>query len=90
MIQDSDLFLNLWLSVKPYIPKKEITEAALAYMRQAEEFIDVEGAMQELAGEDRHLDAAFKEMYPDDVEEEFLDDDEGIDDLGYGDEADYD
>jgi hypothetical protein len=91
MNQDSDLFLNLWLSLKPYISKKEIGEAAMAYVRQAEEFIDIEFVMQEIKGEDRHLDAAFKEMYPEDGEEEFLDDDDsGYDDLGYGDEPDYD
>jgi hypothetical protein len=88
MIQDSELFLNLWLSLKPYIPKKELAEAALAYVKQAEEFIDIEAAIQEVKGEDRALDAAFAELWPDDAEDEGFDDDDesydsGSEDLDY-------
>jgi len=75
MIQDSELLLNLWLSVKPYIPKKELAEAAISYVRQSEEFIDIEAAIQEVKGEDRALDAAFAELWPVDLEEECMEDD---------------
>ena len=89
MIQDSELFLNLWLSMRPYIPKKELAEAAIAYVKQAEEFIDIEAAIQEVRGEDRALDAAFAELWPDDAAEDAFDDeDESYD--GGGDDADYD
>lgn len=79
MIQDSELLLNLWLSLKPYIPKKELAEAAIAYVKQAEEFIDIEAAIQEIKGEDRALDAAFLELWPEEVEESFDDKDESYD-----------
>ena len=79
MIQDSELLLNLWLSLKPYIPKKELAEAAIAYVKQAEEFIDIEAAIQEIKGEDRALDAAFIELWPEEVEESFDDKDESYD-----------
>lgn len=87
MIQDSELLLNLWLSLKPYIPKKELAEAAIAYVKQAEEFIDIEAAIQEIKGEDRALDAAFLELWPEDEEESFDDEDDsyeaGAEDVDY-------
>jgi hypothetical protein len=86
MIQDSELLLNLWLSVKPYIPKKELAEAAIAYVRQSEEFIDIEAAIQEVKGEDRALDAAFAELWPVDIEDDDIEDDPydgGIDVIDY-------
>ena len=89
MIQDSELFLNLWLSMRPYIPKKELAEAAIAYVKQAEEFIDIEAAIQEVKGEDRALDAAFAELWPEDVEEDAFDDDDESYDSG-AENLDYD
>lgn len=89
MIQDSELLLNLWLSLKPYIPKKELAEAAIAYVKQAEEFIDIEAAIQEIKGEDRALDAAFLELWPDDAEEESFDDEDESYDSG-SENLDYD
>jgi hypothetical protein len=88
MIQDSELLLNLWLSVKPYIPKKELAEAAVAYVRQSEEFIDIEAVMQEIKGEDRALDVAFAELWPVDIEEDDMEEDDPYE--GGGDAADYD
>lgn len=91
MIQDSELLLNLWLSVKPYIPKKELIEAAGAYIRNAEEFIDIEAVMPDVLGQCRALDAAMEEMWPSDIVEEF-DDDDGDFDVSdsAGDNTDYD
>lgn len=79
MIQDSELLLSLWLSVKPYIPKKELIEAAGAYIRNAEEFIDIEAVKSEVQGNCRALDAAMEELWPADIIDED-DDDMGIDD----------
>lgn len=80
MIQDSELFLGLWLSVKPYIPKKELIEAASSYVRNAEEFIDIESAIPDVSGQCRALDAAIEELWPQDVDEALDDlDDEDFD-----------
>lgn len=90
MIQDSELLLNLWLSVKPYIPKKELIEAAGAYIRNAEEFIDIEAVKHEVQGNCRALDAAMEELWPADIiDEDDLDIDDDYDLIDAAD-SDYD
>lgn len=77
-MQDSggEMIVQMWLSLKPYIDKKERQEAALAFLRSCEDFVDLEAAREEAIEADTALLAAFAELLGDDVNENPMDDDE--------------
>ena len=67
---------KLFLAVKPYIDKKERPDAALAYLRASEDFVNLEQAQEDAKGSDSALDGAFAEILGDIEEEELEDEDE--------------
>lgn len=85
-MHDPDFLVNLWLTLKPYIQKKEALEACQSLLRTAEEFGDVESISADMRGQDNTLDSALNELY--DYSENV---DEYEDEDGYeSDLADYD
>lgn len=70
---NGEMLAELWNSLKPYIEKKERADAAVSFLRAAEDFVDLEDAREDLAGTDANVDAALKEIigdYDEDIEEE--------------------
>jgi len=85
-MHDPDFLVNLWLTLKPYIQKKEALEAAVSMLRTAEEFGDVESISADMRGQDNTLDSALNELYDySDPADEYEDEDGFESDL-----ADYD
>jgi hypothetical protein len=76
MNDSGEMLVQMWLAVKTYIDKKERPDAALAFLRAAEDFLDIEAARQEAKGSDSALDGAFAEILGD---EEFEEEDEDED-----------
>ena len=62
-MHDPEFLVNLWLTLKPYIQKKEALEAAVSMLRTAEEFGDVESISADMRGQDNTLDSALNELY---------------------------
>lgn len=70
---NGEMLAELWNAMKPYIEKKERADAAVSFLRAAEDFVDLEDAREELAGTDAHIDAALKEIvgdYDEELDEE--------------------
>jgi len=65
-----EMIVEMWLSLKPYIDKKERHEAAVAFLRSCEEFVDLEAAKEEATDADSALLAAFAELLGEDPEKE--------------------
>ena len=69
-----EMLAELWNSLKPYIEKKERPDAAMSFLRAAEDFVDLEDAREDLAGTDASIDAALKEIvgdYDEDADEDY-------------------
>jgi hypothetical protein len=62
-MHDPEFLVNLWLTLKPYIQKKEALEAAVSMLRTAEEFGDVVSIRADMRGQDNTLDSALNELY---------------------------
>lgn len=70
---NGEMLAELWNAMKPYIEKKERADAAVSFLRAAEDFVDLEGAREDLGGTDANIDAALKEIigdYEEDLDEE--------------------
>lgn len=76
MNDSGEMLVQIWLSLKPYIDKKERSDAALAFLQAASDFLDIEAAREDATGSDSALDSAFAEILSDDEIEEDLDDEE--------------
>jgi hypothetical protein len=76
MIESGEMLAETWLALKPYIDKKERQDAALAFLRVAENFVDLEGCRKDAKGSDSALDNAFAEILGEDEESEQDDDEE--------------
>ena len=62
-MQDAgEMLVQMWLSLKPYIDKKERPDAALAFLRSCEDFLSLETAREEASEADSALLAAFNEI----------------------------
>lgn len=70
-----EMLVEMWLAIKPYIDKKERPDAALAYLRASENFVNLEQAQEDVKGSDSALDGAFAEILGD-VEEEVEEDED--------------
>ena len=57
-----EMLIEMWNAVKPFIDKKEREEAALGFLRAAEDYVSLEDAREEAAGQDKALDKAFDEL----------------------------
>lgn len=68
-----EMLAEVWNAMKPYIDKKERPDAAVSYLRAAEDFVILEDCRKDLSGIDSSLDAALNEL----LGEEDIDDDEG-------------
>jgi hypothetical protein len=70
-----EMLVEMWLAIKPYIDKKERPDAALAYLRASEDFVNLEQAQEDAKGSDSALDGAFAEILGD-IEEEVEEDED--------------
>lgn len=68
-----EMLAEIWNAMKPYIDKKERPDAAVSYLRAAEDFADLEDCRKDLSGIDSSLDAALNELLG---EEEAYDDED--------------
>lgn len=71
-----EMLVEMWLAIKPYIDKKERLDAALAYLRASENFVNLEQAREDAKGSDSTLDTALAELLGDSEEEIEEDQDE--------------
>lgn len=76
MNDSGEMLVQMWLSLKPYIDKKERPDAALAFLRVSEDFLDLETAREEASGADSALAAAFAEILGEDEDQEPEDEEE--------------
>lgn len=67
-----EMLAELWNAMKPYIDKKERPDAALSFLRTAEDFVNLEDCRKDLLGTDHNIDEALKELIgeEDDYEED--------------------
>lgn len=65
MLHDDEvnLIVDVWVSVKTYIDKKERYDAASAMLRTLENHYDMDGVSEELLGNDNVLDSVIKDLY---------------------------
>jgi hypothetical protein len=75
-----EMLVEMWLAIKPYIDKKERADAAVAFLRAAEDFVNLEQAQEDASGSDSALDGAFAEIVG---EIETYEDEEDFDDGDY-------
>ena len=76
MNDSGEMLVQMWLAIKTYIDKKERPDAALAFLRAAEDFLDMEAARSDAKGSDSALDTAFAEILgEDEIEEDDEDED---------------
>jgi hypothetical protein len=69
-MQDAgEMLVQMWLSLKPYIDKKERPDAALAFLRSCEDFLNLETAREEASEADSALLGAFNEILGEEEEE---------------------
>ena len=61
-----EMLAEMWTALKPYIDKKERLDAAVAFLRAAENFTDLENYRTDLTGIDTGLDAAVDEVLGED------------------------
>lgn len=73
MTDSGEMLAQIWLALKPYIDKKERADAALGFLRAAEDFVDLEEAREDAGDADSALHSAFAEILGD---EEVEDDEE--------------
>ena len=74
MTDSGEMLAQMWLAIKPYIDKKERNDAALGFLRAAEDFVDLEQAREDAGDADSALHSAFAEILGD--EEDEVEDDE--------------
>ena len=72
MTDSGEMLAQMWLAIKPYIDKKERNDAALGFLRAAEDFVDLEEAREDAGDADSALHNAFAEILGD----EEIDEDE--------------
>lgn len=81
MNSESRLVLEVWDSVRDFIPAAKRTDIAQALLRSFEEYGVDPGDFADLKGEDKNLEEAFETLYGEDPEAEYVDyDEEGDDD----------
>jgi hypothetical protein len=71
-----EMLVQMWLSLKPYIDKKERSDAALAFLQAASDFVDLETAREEASDADTMLASAFAAILGEDEEDEVEDDED--------------
>jgi hypothetical protein len=71
-----EMLVQMWLSFKPYIDKKERADAALAFLQAAGDFVDLETAREEASDADTILASAFAAILGEDEEDEVEDDED--------------
>lgn len=69
-----EMLAELWNAMKPYVDKKERPDAALSFLRTAEDFVDLEECRKDLFGIDSNMDEALREIVGD--EDEYEEDEE--------------
>lgn len=57
-----EMLAEVWNAMKPYIDKKERPDAAVSFLRAAEDFTNLEDCRKDLGGIDSSLDAALNEL----------------------------
>lgn len=86
MLHDDEvnLIVDVWVSVKTYIDKKERYDAASAMLRTLENHYDMDGVSEELLGNDNVLDSVIKDLY----QAEKLEEDDDYEEDNYASDAD--
>lgn len=73
MNSESRLILEVWESVRDFVPTAKRTDIAQALLRSFEEFGTDPGLFADLRGEDKNLEEAFETLYGEDEEAAYLD-----------------
>jgi hypothetical protein len=68
------MIIDAWASIKPYIGKKDRDDAAQAFLRTLENYVDIDGMSQDIAGHDGALDRAIANLYGSNTDDDFDDD----------------
>ena len=76
MTESGEMLAETWLALKPYIDKKERSDAALAFLQAAGDFVDLETAREEASDADTILASAFAAILGEDEEDQVEDDEE--------------
>lgn len=76
-----EMLAEVWTALKPYLDKKERLDAAVAFLRAAENFTDLEDFRSDLAGIDTSLDTALDEILGED--DSYIDQDSDEDEEEY-------
>jgi hypothetical protein len=79
MNSESELILNIWDRVKPFIPARQQHEVAMSILREFEEYGFESKDIQMIADEDSVLSRAYDELYGSPYEDEEEDDPYGDD-----------
>jgi hypothetical protein len=69
-----EMLAEIWNAMKPYIDKKERQDAALSFVRVAEDYVNLEVAREDLQGLDSSIDFALNELLGDEDIKDYNDD----------------
>ena len=82
---EASMVVDAWAAIKPYLNKKDRDDAAQAFLRTLENYVDIESMANDIAGHDGPLDRALSTLYGgyNDDEDDY-NDPEGDEDLFSG------
>ena len=83
--EEVNLIVDVWVSIKTYIDKKERYDAASAFLRSLENHYDMDSVAEELLGNDNTLDTVIKDLY---TADDIIDEDDDYEEDNY--DSDYD
>ena len=87
---EASMIVDAWAAIRPYINQKERDDAAHAFIRAFENYVDVESMSSDIAGNDGPLDRALSALYDGVTDEDNYNDPDGDEDVfspsGYDDE----
>ena len=88
---EASMVVDAWAAIKPYLNKKDRDDAAQAFLRTLENYVDIETMANDIAGHDGPLDRALSVLYGglDNSDDDNYNDPEGDEELfsgGYDDE----
>lgn len=60
---EASMVVDAWAAIKPYLGKKDRDDAAQAFLRTLENYLDIETMAHDIAGHDGPLDRALSALY---------------------------
>lgn len=60
---EASMVVDAWAAIKPYLNKKDRDDAAQAFLRTLENYVDIESMANDIAGHDGPLDRALSTLY---------------------------